>query len=70
VALANKMARTIWALLAHQRAYQKGFVSRPAQGRRAARINHFEERKRHAVKVAMVRRSVMANRSDRDLPNL
>ena len=30
VALANKMARTIWALLAHERAYQKGFVSQPA----------------------------------------
>lgn len=30
VALANKMARTIWALLAHERAYQKGFVSRSA----------------------------------------
>ncbi len=29
VALANKMARTIWALLAHERAYQKGFVSQP-----------------------------------------
>ncbi|MGA1695098.1 MAG: transposase, partial [Burkholderiaceae bacterium] len=30
VALANKMARTIWAVLAHERTYQKGFVSRPA----------------------------------------
>jgi transposase len=30
VALANKLARTIWALLAHDRAYQKGFVSQPA----------------------------------------
>jgi len=30
VALANKMARTIWALLAHDRVYQKGFVSQPA----------------------------------------
>ena len=30
VALANKMARTIWALLAHERTYQKGFVSHPA----------------------------------------
>ena len=30
VALANKMARTIWALLAHERTFQKGFVSRPA----------------------------------------
>ncbi len=30
VALANKMARTIWALLAHERTYQKGFVSQPA----------------------------------------
>jgi transposase len=30
VALANKMARTIWALLAHERSYQKGFVSLPA----------------------------------------
>ena len=30
VALANKMARTIWALLAHNQAYQEGFVSRPA----------------------------------------
>ena len=27
VALANKMARTIWALLAHDRQYQKGFIS-------------------------------------------
>jgi transposase len=29
VAMANKMARTIWALLAHERAYQSGYVSRP-----------------------------------------
>lgn len=27
VALANKMARTIWAILAHERPYQKGHVS-------------------------------------------
>jgi len=32
VALANKMARTVWALLAHDRKYQKGFVSQPVQG--------------------------------------
>jgi len=30
VALANKTARTIWALLAHDRAYQANFVSQPA----------------------------------------
>ena len=30
VALANKMARTIRALLAHNQAYREGFVSRPA----------------------------------------
>jgi transposase len=31
VALANKMARTIWAVLAHDRAYQRDYVStRPA----------------------------------------
>jgi transposase len=30
VALANKMARTIWALTAHERAYQKGYVSQSA----------------------------------------
>ena len=30
VALANKMARTIWALLAHDRVYQENFVSQPA----------------------------------------
>ena len=30
VALANKMARTIWALLAHDRVYQSNFVSQPA----------------------------------------
>jgi transposase len=30
VALANKMARTIWALLAHKRMYQKGFETRTA----------------------------------------
>src|SRR6218665_3035355 len=29
VALANKMARTIWALLAHEREFQKGYVSQP-----------------------------------------
>ena len=29
VALANKTARTIWALLAHDRAYQTNFVSQP-----------------------------------------
>lgn len=27
VALANKMARTIWTLLAHVRPYEKGYVS-------------------------------------------
>jgi len=30
VALANKMARTIWALLAHGRTYQRGYVGRMA----------------------------------------
>ena len=30
VALANKTARTIWALQAHERAYQANFVSQPA----------------------------------------
>jgi transposase len=30
VALANKTARTIWALLAHERTYHKEFVSQPA----------------------------------------
>jgi transposase len=30
VALANKMARTIWALLAHDRAYQKGYAANAA----------------------------------------
>ncbi len=30
VALANKTARTIWALLAHDRAYQANFVSQAA----------------------------------------
>ena len=30
VALANKTARTIWALLAHDRTYQENYVSRPA----------------------------------------
>lgn len=30
VALANKMARTIWALLAHDRTYQKGYVATAA----------------------------------------
>jgi len=30
VALANKMARTIWALLAHDRTYRKGYVARAA----------------------------------------
>ena len=29
VALANKTARTIWALLAHDRAYQTNFNSQP-----------------------------------------
>ena len=29
VALANKTARTIWALLAHDRAYQANFISQP-----------------------------------------
>jgi transposase len=29
VALANKMARTIWAILAHARTYQREFVSQP-----------------------------------------
>jgi len=30
VALANKMARTTWALLAHERTYEKGYVARAA----------------------------------------
>jgi transposase len=30
VALANKMARTIWALSAHERTFQNGYVSQPA----------------------------------------
>ncbi len=30
VALANKMARTIWALLAHDRTYQKGYATQAA----------------------------------------
>ena len=30
VALANKMARTIWALLAHDRMYQRGYVAKAA----------------------------------------
>ena len=30
VALANKMARTIWALSAYERAYQQGYVRQPA----------------------------------------
>ena len=30
VALANKRARTIWALLAHDRKYQESFSSQPA----------------------------------------
>ncbi len=30
VAMANKMARTIWALTAHERVYQSRYVSRPA----------------------------------------
>jgi transposase len=29
VALANKMARTIWALSAYERTYQEGYVSQP-----------------------------------------
>jgi hypothetical protein len=30
VGMENKMALTIWALTAHERAYQSGYVSRPA----------------------------------------
>jgi transposase len=30
VAMANKLARTIWALTAHERAYRTGYVSQPA----------------------------------------
>ena len=37
VALANKTARTIWALLTHDRAYQANFVSKPAQARLTTR---------------------------------
>jgi transposase len=32
VALANKMARTIWALTAHEREYQRGYAHQPAAG--------------------------------------
>ena len=32
VAQANKMARTIWAMLAYERTYQREFVSRPVHG--------------------------------------
>jgi len=53
VALANKMARTIWAMLAHERTYQKGFVGQPASGADGC-INHFEQGVA-AVKVAQGR---------------
>jgi transposase len=36
VAMANKMARTIWALMAHERTYQSGYMTRSAQGCAAA----------------------------------
>jgi hypothetical protein len=29
VAMANKLARTIWALIAHERKYQFGYVNQP-----------------------------------------
>jgi transposase len=32
VAMANKMARTIWALIAHEGKYQVGYVSQPMRG--------------------------------------
>ena len=40
VALANKTARTIWALLAHDRAYNPDYISQPAEARLARNVNN------------------------------
>ena len=65
VALANKMARTIWALLAHERDYQADYVRGAADtGRDQPTLEVATNRVRKA------RQGVMAHRSDRDPPNL
>lgn len=49
VAIANKVARTIWALLAHEREYESKYVSRPAQGQTPAHHQlELAHRGRHA----------------------
>lgn len=44
VALANKMARTIWAILAHERAYDSDHVSVPPHMAAPTMINLIYER--------------------------
>ena len=71
VALTNKMARTIWAVLAHDRAYAKDHVSlRPhasARGSYVKRNLTFERIARHQLRWVL---TATTDRSDRDPPNL
>ena len=71
VALANKTARTIWALLAHDRTYRPNFVSQARLGKTGTEITyHQEEVSRQEVAQGTTKPPVMANRSDRDPPSL
>ena len=68
VAIANKTARMIWALLAHDRAYQANFVNQPTW----ALLRQAQEPTQEVIaeRLRKVRQGVMANRSDRDPPSL
>ena len=69
VALANKTARTIWALLAYDRAYQADFVSRPARPRPTTERRD-PTQEVAAERLRKARQGVMTNRSHRDPPSL
>ena len=45
VALANKNARTIWALLAHEREFRPDYVPRPAAASRSQRTQTINQTK-------------------------
>ena len=70
VALANKAARPIWALLAYDRAFQPNFVSQPAQGRWLTGTRTNTGNEVAAERSRKVRQGVMASNSDRDPPSL
>ena len=71
VALANKTTRTIWVLLAHDRAYQANFVSQSDRlGSTDGGRNDEPNQEVAAERLRKARQGVMANKSDRDPPSL